>query len=393
MNHLLISLWLSLFHWAGSPVRQQPISDSNYMASTPRLTTDHRGAPVLSWIEKAGEQGYFYFAVSADGGRTFGEKKRIGAPTNLSTHAEGAPKLAFKKDGTVMALFEITRPTSDSPYAGDLLFVTSTDGGQTWSAPKPVHRDSSPGKSHSFGDLTRLPNGEIGLVWLDDKAPGKSGRTVRFTQTRSDGGFGEEIIVDDNACQCCRTNVFVDDRQQIHLTYRDWLDDGSRDMGHVVSTDGGRTFSPPTTVYTDHWQVNACPHTGPALAQSGGDVYATWFSGKEGCSGLRLIKLGSAQLTSSVPTNRAKHPQLVNSAGRLVWLWDESMEKNGTYFRRIGMRTFSGNDVQTTYLTPEGLTASYPVAVALKNGLIVAYEQQKEGQNSVIVCQWIDSLQ
>ena len=96
---------------------------------------------------------------------------------------------------------------------------------------------------------------------------------------------------------------------------------------------------------------------------------------------------------STVPTNRAKHPQLATLNDKLVWLWDESMEKNGTYFRRIGMRTLPGKDVHTTYITPEFTMASYPVALALKNSLIVAYEQQKEGQNSVIIYQRIQSLQ
>lgn len=54
-----------------------------------------------------------------------------------STHAEGRPKLAVGADGSLVAAFEVPRPTANAPHAGDFLFARSTDGGRTWSAPRP----------------------------------------------------------------------------------------------------------------------------------------------------------------------------------------------------------------------------------------------------------------
>lgn len=382
-------------------LKEVVISNPKMEGATPRFSTDHRGNPVLTWVEKDGEKAAFYMATSTDGGQTFGPKLPIPVPANISVHAEGMPKLAFKADGTILALFEVPNPTPESRFAGDLLYTVSS--GTSWTTPKPVQRDLTPGKSHSFSDLTRLPNGEIGIVWLDDKLPGKEGRSVRFTQTLPSGGFGPEVIVDDNACQCCRTNVFVDGKNQIHLTYRDMLDKvgdqpGDRDISHAVSTDGGKTFTKPQVVVADGWKVNACPHTGPELAQVGNDVFATWFSGKEGAIGLRLGKIGDPNLVSMIRSDRAKHPQIANVANQLVWVWDESVKKEKPtedelpYTQKIALRVLNGSaNTPTTYLTPESVNASYPVALPTKSGLLIAYEQRQEQHNAVIVCRWVSN--
>ncbi|MGM9507922.1 sialidase family protein [Larkinella sp. GY13] len=396
-NSILIAAIL-MFGFAERPAKEIRLSNPQFVGATPRLTTDHRNHPVLSWTEKEGEKVAFYYAVSEDGGRTFGEKIRIKSPTVFSTHAEGMPKVAFKKDGTVLATFEVSRPTAEAPRAGDVLYVTSTDGGQTWTEPKAVHRDTTPGKGHSFSNLNRLPNGEIGIAWLDEKTANKEGRTVKFAQTVPGGGFGKEVLVDDNACQCCRTNVFVDTKNQIHIAYRDLLDNGARDISHAVSTDGGRTFTSPKVVYDDQWKVNACPHTGPDVAQVGNELFVTWFSGGEKTPGIKLARLGATQLVSGIVSVRTKHPQIASLNGQLIWVWDESMEvKNAAgesrFISRIGMRKVSGGTASPiTYLTPTDVNAAFPVVLATKKGLLVAYEQKKDQQNSVIVSRWIESM-
>ncbi|RIV24964.1 exo-alpha-sialidase [Fibrisoma montanum] len=393
----IIPLLLALL--VDKPVGETRVSNPKFTGATPRLTTDAAGNPLLSWVEKESDNAAsFYFARSSDGGRTFGEKVHVKAPANISVHAEGMPKLAVKADGTILALFEVSKPTADSPRASDLLYVTSADGGKTWTQPKPVHRDTTPGKGHSFSDLTRLPNGEIGLVWLDEKLSNQEGRSVKFVQTKPGGGFTPEVVVDENACQCCRTNVFADTDGRIHLTYRDLLPNGDRDISHVVSTDGGRTFSRPQVVFADHWTVNACPHTGPVVAQAGHELFATWFSGKEDAIGLRLARFGSPRLEAIILSSRAKHPQVVAVGDRLVWLWDESVRKPGqaedeampVYSQKIALRTRPAGS--TTYLTTDAVNASYPVALATSQGLLIAYEQRKGEENAVIVCRFVDSL-
>ena len=77
-------------------------------------------------------------AASPDGGQTLGRKMRVKAPADVSVHAEGMPKLAQKTDGTWLALFEVPRPSAESRFAGDVLYTTSVDHGQTWTTPAQI---------------------------------------------------------------------------------------------------------------------------------------------------------------------------------------------------------------------------------------------------------------
>ncbi|MEZ0487765.1 sialidase family protein [Fibrella aquatica] len=401
----IVSLLLVGLTLLEKPVRETTISNPTHAGATPRFTTDQHGNPVLTWAEKTGDKAAtFFFAISTDGGETFGQKMRIPVPANLSTHAEGMPKLAVKGNGTLIALFEVSKPTAESPFAGNLYTMTSVNGGQSWTDPKPVHRDVTPGKSHSFGDLTRLPNGEIGLVWIDEKLPGQEGRSIKFVQSQPQGGFGPEVLVDSNACQCCRTNVFVDSKNQIHLTYRDMIPTAkgtpaARDFSRATSTDGGKTFTKPQVIFADDWRIAACPHAGSSVAQVGDALYTSWFSGKEGNEGLRLAKDGQADLAAVVLSSRSKHPQVLAYQNQLVWLWDEAVrlpnqaadEPMPKFTQRIALR--SSPTAVTTYLTAEAVSATYPAAIATPKGLLVAFEQTTGTQKPVIVTQLITRLQ
>ncbi len=386
---------LSAF-WPKESAKTAQLSNEKFTGATPRFTTDHRGHPVLSWVEKDGHKSLFYFAVSENGGQTFGKKIKINAPAELTVHAEGMPRVAFKADGSIWATFEIKKPTKEAPRAADLMYVASTDNGKTWSAPKAVHKDTSPGKGHSFSDMIRLPNGELGFVWLDEKMGAYEGRSVKFVQTLPNGRFSDEVVVDSNACQCCRTVLFIDSDKNIHLTYRDLFADGTRDMSHAVSTDGGKTFTQPQLVYKDRWKINACPHTGPNMTQAGKDFFVTWFSGKSESheAGIRIVKMGEEKLFSSNLTVRAKHPQIANLNGNLAVVWDESVEKNGEFFTKIALRIIDKNGKETTsYLTADNENASYPVLLPTPNGLLLAYELQKGNDGkAVIVSQLVGDL-
>lgn len=368
-------------------VTSAQLSDSQRVGTTPRFTMDEKGNPVLSWVEKDGEKrNLFFFAVSKDGGSTFEEKILVNVPEKISTHAEGMPKITFKKTGEIIALFELSKPTPAERFAGNLYFVSSKDKGKNWSEPQTVHQDTTAGKGHSFGDITTLPNGQVGFVWLDLKLGKYEGRSVKFRQTLPNGNLSNEVVVDSNACQCCRTNLFVDVDNNFHVTYRDMLADGSRDISHAVSQDGGKTFGSSKVVYDDKWKINACPHTGPGVTQVGRDIYTAWFTGKEGDTGVRLSKIGSGKLIDKIETNRAKHPQVGVWDNQLVMAWDQSMQKDDKFFTKIGIRIFDKQGAfKEVWITPDFMVSTYPVVMSSGKDLLVAYEQKKDmKENSVI---------
>ncbi|MBN8822325.1 MULTISPECIES: sialidase family protein [unclassified Spirosoma] len=379
---------------AGPPSPSLTISKSSF----PRLFTDQNGNPVLSWIERTDANLSLVYRVSTDGGDTFGEPKQILLPPSTAAHGEDVPKLIFKRDGTRMVVFSLPKPTPEALRAGNLLYQTSTDQGKTWTTAQPVHRDTTAGKSHSYADLTQLPNGEIGLIWLDDKLPGNEGRSVRFTQTLASGGFGPEVIVDSNACQCCRPGIAVDKQGRIYLTYRDWLPTetgpGARDISYVVSTDGGQSFSRPAVAGYDNWQINACPHSGPQLFVRDEAVYATWYSGASGHEGIRLTRLDKLQSPELILGPQRTHPQLTGWAdGRLALVWEELIGEAPNAYHQILLRTYAPDGKsRTVALTAPGELTSLPVLLPTEKGLLVAY-QVWHGQDTSVTLKQISFFQ
>lgn len=367
-------------------------------ASFPRLLADERGNPVLTWIERSETSLSLMHCVSTNGGQTFGAPMRISLPPTTSAHGEDVPKLIFKGDGTRMVVFSLPRPTPDALRAGNLLYKLSSDQGKTWSQEQPVHRDTTAGKSHSYAELTRLPNGEIGLIWLDEKLPGYEGRSVRFTQTLANGGFRPEIVVDSSACQCCRPGIVVDKLGRIYLTYRDWLPTetgpGARDISYVVSVNNGQSFSSPKVLVNDDWQINACPHSGPQLFVRDEAVYATWYSGASKHEGIRLARLDKPQTPEFITGANRTHPQVTGWAdGRMAMVWEELVGEAPDAYRQTMVRTYaSTGESKTIALTAAGELTSLPVLLPTATGLLVAY-QVWQGQNTSVLLKRVPFFQ
>jgi hypothetical protein len=396
MKKSLISLGVGVLSVAATFAQSVVVSSELQMASTPRFTTNALGQPVLSWVERTPEQQTsFYYVVSSDGGKTFGEKIQVPIPLDVSVHAEGMPKIAFKGDGSSIAvLFERKRSTPEAPRASILQYMLSADGGRTWSVPTYIHSDTIIGKGRSFGDIIRLPNGELAAAWLGEGQPNK-GRPVRFALTSQGKGFGKEITVEDEACQCCRTNLFVDKQGNIHLFYRELYADGTRDIGHVVSVDGGRTFGKSELVYRNAWKIAACPHTGPSAAQVGAQVQVAWYSGAEKDEKIQVRALSSQQVIIELKATNVRHPQLSGTPeGSSVLVWDENVELTNDqrpYTNKIGLKVAHPNGkVQTQYLSTTDTDCTYPVVITTSTRALIAFEERTPNGLSRIKLKSID---
>jgi len=71
----------------------------------------------------------------------------------------------------------------------DVMFVRSTDGGQTFSAPLRINDDPvNHSKWHWFGTLSVAPNGRIDSVWLDTRNAANNTDSQLFYSYSTDGG-------------------------------------------------------------------------------------------------------------------------------------------------------------------------------------------------------------
>ena len=86
---------------------------------------------------------------------------------------------------------------NDGSARANVMFVKSTNGGQTFSPPKRINNDSSPGVNsvaanpntwHWFGTLSVAPNGRIDVVWLDSRNAVNNTDSQLFYSFSTDGG-------------------------------------------------------------------------------------------------------------------------------------------------------------------------------------------------------------
>ena len=75
------------------------------------------------------------------------------------------------------------------PTGSQVMFVRSTDGGQTFSAPRQVNDDPfHPNKWHWFGTFSVAPDGRLDAVWLDTRNAANNTDSQLFYSYSRDGG-------------------------------------------------------------------------------------------------------------------------------------------------------------------------------------------------------------
>jgi hypothetical protein len=264
-----------------------------------------------------------------------------------------------------------------------LLYVFSKDG-IGWSKPEFVNKDRNPTKSSSFSRTVRLADGEIGLIWLDEKITNK-GRSVKFSKTSAGIGLGEPLIIDEQACECCRIEAITDTKGITHIFYRDMYLDGSRDMGYIFTNNNGKTFSKSRNVYPDRWKINACPHSGPSATQASKGIWITWFTGTEDAAGIKVVDVNTGKVIKSINKLTVKAPQLTtNHKGETFWIYTSTKNIGEDYFSNIALQKL-GSSKPEIILSKDLEMCNFPAIISFKNQLIVAYERKAKDKNQEIV--------
>jgi hypothetical protein len=359
----------------------------------PYLTKDHKGNIVLSWVRNLNDSSaIFCYAISGDGGKTFGKAVTVLPSSNVHPHSENLPKVIFKPSGEIVAVWGISNPTPHNKYAGQVYYAQSFDEGKTWTGARRLVSDTA-GYDQRYSDIALLANGEVAMIWLDNRVTtAKDGAALYFAATHGKNGFGGEKLISQPCCECCRTDLFIDRKNNIHVLYRGIIQDSIRDMVHAVSTDGGKTFSEPKQINNDHWVLNGCPHTGPAMTENEAGLHFAWFTGggKTGSFYTRTNNNGSSFISYDSISHVGRHPQLTSLAnGDLVIVWDEAVQHQAQSNKRIGLqiRTAEGLNLGTEFITPDSLFANYPVVSSLdKNSSLIAY-CVKNGKKNYITYQ------
>lgn len=373
----------------------QVLSHPAQDASCPYVTITPDGRTVISWVEasQGADTGTLYYAVSADKGSTFSAALRVPTANGILPHAENMPKMVFKPDGEIIAIYGVEQNDARNKYAGRVFYTRSLNGGKSWLSAQPLVADTGSYDQRYF-DIALLPGGEAAAIWLDNrKDVDAEGSSLYYAVTAGHEGFKQERSLAETVCQCCRTDLYTDDQGGIHIAFRDIINDSIRDMVHMVSTDGGASFSAMNRISADNWVVRGCPHTGPAMVKNKEGMHFAWFTmgGGEGVYYCQSADNGQTytrkQKVSSVPL--AKHPQITALAdNKIMLVWDEPIKVKNTFNSRVGfqVRDGAGKILDTGLLTPDSVYASYPVIKGVDDHTVLIAYTQREGEVQQVRC-------
>ncbi|WP_276133864.1 hypothetical protein [Polluticoccus soli] len=370
----------------------KPITtDTTISSSCPFLAKDNKGGLAMSWIKELNDtDAILCYSVLDKEGDRFTQTYEIPASKGVHPHGENLPKVVCKPDGTLIAMWGLPNPSPKNKYSGLVSYAVSKNGGKDWSEAIPLVSDTSSYDQRYF-DMEVLPSGEVAALWLDSRfKKGKEGSTLFYAVADANNRFVGEHPIAESCCPCCRTDLFVDSKGNIHAAFRDIIEDSIRDMVHIVSIDQGKTFLSPERISVDNWAIEGCPHTGPTMAENKNGLHFAWYTMGTG-SGVFYNHLtggktfSAKENVSSLPT--AKHPQiLATSANDLLIAWDQVVKSGDAANNMVLVqrRSPDGKMVSTDSITTAADVAYFPVLREYKErSVMMAFTVQKGKKSQV----------
>lgn len=313
----------------------------------------------------AGADGQLYAALVRDGhlqilrSNDLGQHWQAHSQVNsqaeaIAADAENAPQLSVSAQG---ALYVSWSRRFAERFTGDIRFARA-ENGRDFSTPRTVHRDQRL-TGHSFVRQHLDRNGRLWLVWIDGRErldnPAYQGSAL-YASHSDDGGrqFVAEYKLVDHSCQCCRLALAERADGSLLLFWRQLFEQGQRD--HALLPLGRERPGELRRATFDGWQVDACPHHGPALAEdSHGRLHALWFSphGEQGPLFYGQLADGQVLGQRNLGGPRAGHGAVASLGQRVVLLWKEFdgqrtqllaeiSEDGGEHFRRVPLASSQG---------------------------------------------------
>lgn len=357
-------------------------------------------AQIISWTEQGKDknENYLKCAFFDNTNNRFNKPIIVSPSLGLQLHSESMAKVAITKQGVLYAVFRIKSKNSKSRYGGAIYYATSINRGQSWSEKQKLVLDPT-STSQSFFDIAQLADGELGLSWLDNRKlhKDKPGQTLYFAKTGVSNVFNHETPLEGSVCQCCRTDIEVAENGNIKVAFRNLISPEEsgfpttlvdkkteiRDMYFTSSTDNGMSFSKSEPIYTDNWQVNGCPHTGPSLASNSNESAAVWFTDAESNSGI-FFKTNTTK-NKKIISKTGSHPQMVAVNGNYFIVYEEYYEVENKGYTKIVLQEWDAKSLLKTaeISTPKTTNDHAVINILNTNQLLISWVNT-DTRNSVV---------
>ena len=363
------------------------ITEKTANTNCPFFTKTSKGIPVLSFgKETLDHETVLCYSLFDFKENKFHKPIEIPSSKGVELHGENAPKIIFKPNNEIIAVWGIDNASEKKKYGGKVLYSQSFDNGKTWSTAIPLVKSSTSIDQRYF-DIDLLPNGEVAIIWLDSRTKTEEeGSTLYYAATKGINGFQNEKPIAETTCQCCRTDLFISKNGAINAVFRDIINNEIRDMVLCISNDNGKTFSEPNRISPDNWKIKGCPHTGPTMTKNENALHFAWYTSGGGsgvfyCNSKDNGKsFSKREAVSDKPT--AKHPQITSLNNKdILIVWDESISNGDQHNNLIGLqhRNKNGKVIATKYISPKNAQATFPVLKVLtKNKFLIAWTQNSD---------------
>ncbi|MEO6421880.1 MAG: sialidase family protein, partial [Candidatus Nitrotoga sp.] len=333
------------------------------------------------------KDGYVLVSQSDNQGKTFSTPVLVNQETELvAAVGENRPKILVGSNGNIYVSYT---QNLETPFAGNIRFSRSIDGGKSFFTPVTVNNNLEP-ITHSFDAMGVNERGQIYIVWLDKrdisiaKKKGKNynGVAVYYAISDDDGKtFHTNVKAADHSCECCRVAMAMDKDVTPIIVWRHIFGKNIRD--HAILRLDGK--SQPIRLSFENWEVDACPHHGPAVSIANDDKYHfVWFSNAKEQHGLFYANTSDQGKHFSPPLNfgnfkaQASHPDVLSLGKRVFIVWKEF---DGLY---TGIYLIHSIDSGNVWTDPRKIafttgTADYPFLVSDGNETYISWNTDKDG--------------
>lgn len=349
-------------------------------AEGPRLTQGPDGRVIVSWMERGAEHSSLRYAEYEDGDWT--PARDVVADPEMFVNWADLPSVMSTGNEQRLA-FWLSR-ISDEPYAYQILYALSGDGGANWTDSQSPHSDGTP-TEHGFVS-TYSAAGGTGLIWLDGRETPDAGMTLRTATIDNEGGIRDEALLDERVCDCCQTDATTSAEGPL-VVYRDRSEGEIRDIYVTRFVDG--RWLPGTAIAADGWEIDGCPVNGPSVDAIDKFVAVAWFTAANDKAVVKAAYSTNAGKKFSAPLEVSGKAPLGHASIAIIdrhsfvvsWL---EADRKGTYALKIRGLT---NDGQVGPVRTVGRTAlSHIVPQMLRAGdkLILAWTDEIAGVRKVV---------
>ena len=297
------------------------------------------------WLASV-QDGHVVVSHSEDKGSTFSAPVAVNPESEfVAAEGENRPKILVAGNGNIYISYT---QSLETPFAGNVRFSRSVDGGGSFSAPVTVNDNLEP-FTHRFDSMGINERGQIYIVWLDKrdaadavKKGGKyTGIAVYYAVSDDEGkSFRANLKAADHSCECCRVALAIDTDGAPVIAWRNIYGKNVRD--HAMLRLDGK--SQPIRLSNDNWEVDACPHHGPAASIARDGVYHfVWFNNAPERHGLFYANSADRGKSFSSPLSfgnfkaQASHPVVLSLGKRVFIAWKEfDGEATGVYLMYSG---------------------------------------------------------